>query len=214
MQSLVLGFDTSGPHCAACLMLGETVLGHRFQEMTRGQAEQLVPLLEDLLTEAGKTWDDLDSLGVGIGPGNFTGIRISVSAARGMALGLGIPAVGVNGFDALALDAGAVVTTIAAPRDQLYVGLPGASPVLTSLDRMPLPPARTKADVIGHSASEIAAKTGGTARDPAYPLAEAIARLAQSRMHDIDLPRPAPLYIRPADAAPARDSGPVILDDA
>ena len=55
-----------------------------------------MPLLEDVLAEAGIGWRDLAAIGVGTGPGNFTGVRISVAAARGLALGLGIPAIGVT----------------------------------------------------------------------------------------------------------------------
>lgn len=73
--------------------------------MTKGQAERLFPLLEELLAEAGLSWSDLDAIGVGVGPGNFTGIRISVAAARGLALSLNIPAVGVSATEAVACDA-------------------------------------------------------------------------------------------------------------
>ena len=69
--------------------------------MKRGQAEQLMPLCQEVLEEANLIWQDISLIGVGIGPGNFTGIRIAVSAARGVALGLGIPAIGVTGFEQL-----------------------------------------------------------------------------------------------------------------
>ena len=88
---LILGFDTSAAHCAAALLCGEQCLAARHEDMTRGQAERLMPLLEDLLAEAGASWRDLARIGVGIGPGNFTGVRIAVSAARGLALSLKIP---------------------------------------------------------------------------------------------------------------------------
>ncbi|MGP6086935.1 tRNA (adenosine(37)-N6)-threonylcarbamoyltransferase complex dimerization subunit type 1 TsaB [Antarctobacter jejuensis] len=209
---LVLAFDTSAAHCAAALLCGPMVLASRHEEMKRGQAERLMPLLEELLEEADRNWSDLDAIGVGIGPGNFTGIRISVSAARGLALGLGIPAVGVSILDALALDAGFVLTAVEAPRGTLYSQIPGGQPVQSSLEEMPLPPARAEANVIGHRAEEIAARTGGLVLQAKYPLAEAIARKAMRRMHNVSLPRPAPLYIRPADAAPSRDTKAVILD--
>ena len=93
---VVLGFDTSAAHCAAALLRGDAILAHRHEEMGKGQAERLFPLLEDLLSEAGLTWRDLHVIGVGIGPGNFTGIRIAVAAARGLALSLGIPAIGIS----------------------------------------------------------------------------------------------------------------------
>ena len=70
--------------------------------MDRGQAERLLPMLEEMLAEAGVGWRDLDGIGVVTGPGNFTGVRLAVAAARGLALALGIPAVGVTVFEALA----------------------------------------------------------------------------------------------------------------
>jgi len=70
--------------------------------MARGQAERLMPMLEEMLAQAGHAWRDLAAIGVGTGPGNFTGIRIAVSAARGLSLALGVPAIGVSGFEILA----------------------------------------------------------------------------------------------------------------
>ena len=99
---LCLGFDSSAAHCAAALILNDQVLVSRQIDMVRGQAEHLMPLLQDVLTEAGKSWRDLDVLGVGTGPGNFTGIRIAVAAARGLALSLKIPAIGITATEALA----------------------------------------------------------------------------------------------------------------
>ena len=191
---LVLGFDTSAAHCAAALLSGERVLAVQAEEMGRGQAERLMPLLQEVLAEAGVDWADLDRIGVGIGPGNFTGVRISVAAARGLALALGIPAVGVSGFDVISLgQAGAHLPALPAPRDQLHVRPPGGAPRLVSRQEalglgLPLCPPP----------------------DPAR-LAQGIARLAAR--DDAPLEPPAPLYLRPADAAPGRDLPPVILDD-
>ena len=83
-DGLSLGFDTSAAHCAAALVSGTRILAARHEEMTKGQAERLFPLLAELLAEAGVDWRDLSVVGVGTGPGNFTGIRIAVAAARGM----------------------------------------------------------------------------------------------------------------------------------
>ncbi|MFP4451570.1 MAG: tRNA (adenosine(37)-N6)-threonylcarbamoyltransferase complex dimerization subunit type 1 TsaB, partial [Rhodosalinus sp.] len=98
---LVLGFDTSAAHCAAALLSGDRLIAARAEEMGRGQAERLMPMLEEMLAEAGVGWSDLDVLGVGTGPGNFTGLRIAVAAARGLALALDVPAVGVSGFEVI-----------------------------------------------------------------------------------------------------------------
>ena len=94
----ILAFDTSGPHCAAALLLGGKIVAARFEEMPRGQAERLFPMLDEVMGEVGAVWEELDAIGVGIGPGNFTGIRIAVSAARGLALSLEKPAVSASLF--------------------------------------------------------------------------------------------------------------------
>ena len=107
---LILSFDTSAAHCAAALVSGDQVLGAKSEPMTKGQAERLMPMLEELLAEAEKGWSDLGAIAVGIGPGNFTGVRISVSTARGLALSLDIPAIGVSVFEALAFGTDGLVT--------------------------------------------------------------------------------------------------------
>ena len=184
----LLAFDTSAAHCAAALLTGGRIAVSRAESMAKGQAERLMVLLEEVLAEAGLTWNDLDAIGVGTGPGNFTGIRISVSAARGLALGLGIPAYGIDGFAARrhALHAQGTVA-VPAPRDQVYLSRPGADPeLLPRPDGLPPDP------------------------DPRR-LAEAIAHLAASRWPTPE-PAPAPHYIRPADAAPPSEPPVVILD--
>ncbi|MEO1027236.1 MAG: tRNA (adenosine(37)-N6)-threonylcarbamoyltransferase complex dimerization subunit type 1 TsaB, partial [Pseudomonadota bacterium] len=81
--------------------MGGRIVAERYEEMKKGQAERLFPMLEAVLGEVGAVWEELDAIGVGTGPGNFTGIRIAVSAARGLSLSLDVPAVGVSGFEAL-----------------------------------------------------------------------------------------------------------------
>ena len=194
-EPLILAFDTSVAHCAAALLWGDRVLAQRDEPMAKGQAERLFPLLEEMLAKANKTWADLTVIGVGTGPGNFTGIRISVAAARGLALSLGIPAVGVSGFEALAFGhPRPVLSLLTARRDQVFAqeitdgGM--GEPFLTNIDSLP------DTTVIGPAETV----------DPV-----AIARIAASRYSQQSLPRPAPLYVRAPDAAPPRDPAPVIL---
>ncbi len=180
--------------------------------MATGQAERLMPMLEEVLTEGGAAWRDLDGIGVGTGPGNFTGVRIAVAAARGLALGLGVPAIGVTAFEALAWGREAALVARDARLGQVYLqGFgPGAvGPLLLPLDAA-LPELPPGTPVIGDFAAEIAARTGDSVAEPRLPLAEAVARIALSRLGR-DNPRPAPLYLRAPDAAPPRDPPPVIL---
>ncbi|MBK0328655.1 tRNA (adenosine(37)-N6)-threonylcarbamoyltransferase complex dimerization subunit type 1 TsaB [Rhodobacteraceae bacterium F11138] len=196
-DALILGFDTSAAQCAAALLSGDRVVAEQAEPMQRGQAERLMPLLEDVLAKGGVGWRDLDALGVGVGPGNFTGIRIAVSAARGLALGLDIPAVGVSGCQARTMMDPTSVHAIPAPRDQVYLCTPDAPAALPRL----------------MTTAEAERTTGHPLRADACPagLAAAIARVAAQTWQTTTQP-PAPLYARAADAAPSRDLPPVLLD--
>ena len=158
----------------------------KVEEMAKGQAERLVPMLTNLLAEAGLSWPQIGLIAVGTGPGNFTGVRIAVALARGLALGLGVPAVGVTRFAAAGADR---TVTIPAPRGQVYLKRPGQVAEITE------------------SAPEGAVNL---AEMPVADLVAAIARVGR----DLAIrpqPRPAPFYLRGADAAPASDPPPVIL---
>ena len=187
-KPIVLAFDTSAAHCAAALLLGDRIVT-RVDEMAKGQAEHLMPMLEGMLAAQNLAWQDLDGIGVGVGPGNFTGLRIALSAARGLALGLGKPAIGVNGFDARAFgEALPFTATIPAPRDQSYV----------------------QEFRVGETSDPIQIASPAHPQKSASDLISSVARIAASRLGD-STKRPAPLYIRSADAAPPRDPAPVLL---
>lgn len=189
----LLAFDTSAAHVAAALHVDGTLVQSRLQPMKRGQAEQLMPTLEEMLGAQGLSWRTLDAIGVGIGPGNFTGIRISVSAARGLALGLGVPAIGVDRFDLIDhLSGGQGLACVPATQDRLYIRQSGAVPRLAE---------REDAEALG-----LALQFEPEGFNPA-PL---IAQIAATRL-SADHPRPAPLYIKEADAAPARDAPPRLI---
>ncbi|MDU8909722.1 tRNA (adenosine(37)-N6)-threonylcarbamoyltransferase complex dimerization subunit type 1 TsaB [Aestuariicoccus sp. MJ-SS9] len=214
----VLAFDTSAAHCAAALLCGGRILAERAEDMGRGQAERLMPMLQALLDDAGVGWGDLGVIAVGTGPGNFTGIRIAVSAARGLALGLGVPAIGVSTLEAAAHARNLpVVSAVPAPRGQFYVQtfgpngvqdvrLMSADGLETASSAMPI----CSYDLAALEATDLEMRH----RAPADPLAVAIARIAALRSLTPDQPRPAPLYVKPADAAPPREAPPVMLDDA
>jgi tRNA threonylcarbamoyl adenosine modification protein YeaZ len=210
----ILAFDTSGPHCAAALLWRHKVI-LRTDAMARGQAEHLIPMLEEMLADAGLSWRDLDGLGVGIGPGNFTGIRIAVAAARGLALGLQKPAIGVSSLEALAYGNSNVVACMPAPRGQVYVqafvaGADRAPGMATlALNDMPRIPARAEPGVVGPGAASVGELIFAPAVEPRFPMMEAMARIAADRLRSCT-ERPAPLYLRPADAAPPRDAAPAI----
>ena len=206
----ILAFDTSGPACAACLLFrGASTV--RVDEMAKGQAEHLMPMLEDMLSEANLTWGDLDGIGVGVGPGNFTGIRIAVSAARGLALGLGKTAVGVSSLDALVIDQPGAIACLTAPRERAYIQTPTGAALCNLIpDDMPPYNAKSEPVLVGSAADAVAQLLSLPTANPKMPMIEAIAHLAARRLHSTKT-APAPMYLRAADAAPARDAPPVIL---
>lgn len=209
---LILGFDTSAAHCAAALLSGDQVLAQAHEEMARGQAEALVPMLEQVLRAGGVAWGDLDALAVGVGPGNFTGIRISVATARGLALALGVPALGVSIFEARAEGLPRpVLVAEDARRGEIYLqgfGMGPELPCLRPFSKIALVPG---AALTGSAAQAIAATGDYAIVQARYPLAEAIARAGAGKLAGGISVRPAPLYIRAADAAPPSDRPPALL---
>ena len=192
----VLAFDTSAAHCAAALLCNGAILGSTFETMQKGQAEALVPLIQALLAETQTSLHKIGRIGVGLGPGNFTGIRISISLARGLGLSLGCPVIGVDSFEA-SIEGKTKETLIAIPatRDQFYTRSGAnlqAAPEMSdapTLATSPIPVLyRPKPDLLVANIARIAARKDVKTATP-----------------------PAPLYVKPADAAPSRDPGPKIL---
>jgi tRNA threonylcarbamoyl adenosine modification protein YeaZ len=95
----LLAIDTSTAHCAAAIFLNGKVFTS-VKEMKKGQAELLFEVIEDALKKAKIEKTRIDLIVVGIGPGNFTGIRIGLAAAKGLSLSLKVPISGVNSFQA------------------------------------------------------------------------------------------------------------------
>ena len=192
-----------------------------------------MPLIQVVLDDAGAVLNELDLIAVGTGPGNFTGIRIAVSAARGLALGLDVPAMGVSGFQQIRGpepdDTGRQLVSLRGAREgdclvQLFEnGRESGAPRQVSIGGDGLHDIAAPCTILGYGAREIAfalnrAEDGA---DRGYrgiegdigPRADRIALIARSRLlsGETGPPRPAPLYVRPADAAPPKDPAPVLL---
>ena len=214
---LILAFDTSAAHCAAALVQGDSVLAHRNEPMLKGQAERLMPMLEEIMSGADRSWSDLDSIAVGIGPGNFTGVRISVAAARSLSLALDIPAIGVSMFEALAYGTkGAAAILLDARRERVFWqrfqdGTPASAPEQSDIDALTPADFAKETVLYGHQADVLANRMGFAFRPLADFQPQTLAFVAGSKKPD---KRPAPIYLRPADAALPSDPPPLILDDA
>jgi tRNA threonylcarbamoyladenosine biosynthesis protein TsaB len=97
----ILALDTATEGCSVSLGLGDRRID-RYVELDRGHAEQLLPMIDDVLAEGGVTLSDLDAIAFGRGPGGFTGVRLAASVAQGLAFGAGIGVVPVSDLAAIA----------------------------------------------------------------------------------------------------------------
>lgn len=196
----LLAIETATESCSAALLVGDRLL-ERSELAPRRHAELLLPMCEALLAEAGLARSALDALAVGCGPGAFTGVRLAISAAQGIALALDLPVVPVSSLAALAMQAprnGAdVLAVIDARMGEVYAGAfrYGADGLLAALGEesvgaaaalpLPLPPAASAWNVIGSGwttyADALAARLSAApvwADGARYPQAIDVARLA------------------------------------
>lgn len=100
---LILAIDTSTMTGGVALLRDGALVGENILKVSAAHSERLMPAVESLLASSGCTPRDIDAVCCGVGPGSFTGVRIGVSASKGMAYALRIPIVGVPTLDALAV---------------------------------------------------------------------------------------------------------------
>ena len=98
----LLAIDAAGPACSVALALAGETRARRSVRAARGHSGILMPMIEDVLAEAGIGYREIDCLAVTVGPGSFTGIRTALAAARGLALALDRPLIGVTTLEAVA----------------------------------------------------------------------------------------------------------------
>jgi tRNA threonylcarbamoyladenosine biosynthesis protein TsaB len=223
---LILALDTAGPNCAVALgrATGEgdpVILSRREERLGRGHAERLMPMIEEVLAEAGASFTDLGRIAVATGPGSFTGVRVGVAAARALALALGIPAVGVGSLAALAepvrrsRSSGAVVATLDARRGEIFVAAERLGSGVTLIEPRSISPVEAVHELrnapdplvlVGAGAPLLAEALGRRrfeiAGSAEYPDILDVVRLG---LKTDPGRRPVPLYARGADAKPQSD---------
>jgi tRNA threonylcarbamoyladenosine biosynthesis protein TsaB len=146
---IVLGFDTATPATAVGLRLADGTTLRAYDEPEAdarpGHTTQSLALARELLARAGLGWSDLGRIAVGVGPGTFTGLRVGVATARGLAQSLGVEVVGVSSLEVLAQaalrepgsPARVVLTAIDARRGESFAAAYDASGELTSPRALP-----------------------------------------------------------------------------
>lgn len=214
---IILAIDTSASLCAACVYdsAADRELGREVLDIGKGHAERLIGVIDYALRKAKLTLPDMDAVAVSVGPGSFTGVRVGVSTARGFALALKIPAVGVTTLDAVAEEARAehpesrILVALDAGRGEINLAVyePEGSlcygPAVATLEEAVDLASRHSAVLAGSAAEAIAAslpharlagQRGATADILTY------ARLAARQGASAEKPKP--LYLRAADAKP------------
>jgi len=215
---MVLGLDSAVGACSAALWRDGAVVARRLELMERGHAEALMPMAQAVMDAAGADFAALDAIGVTVGPGAFTGVRIGLAAARGLSLAAQVPAVGVTTFEALAAAVAeaeragrTLLAAVDSKRTDVYVQLfdsalrpltePAALAVAAVASLLPSGPLLTVGDGVALLAPALAGRAVMATSAPPYPDAAWVATLAARRL-EAGRPAepPAPLYLRPPDA--------------
>lgn len=219
----ILAVSTSTPRGSAALLRDGAVLAASAYVDLQGHAERLFEAVDAVLAQAGETRASLDGLACDVGPGSFTGVRVGVASLKGIALGLGLPLVGVVSLEAMAAAAFAtgaagpddvVIAAIDAKKSEVFLAAYDArGAVLTPPCARPLgPEAFTAAPapgggrivVVGEVAGGVALPEGlRLARGAALDLPDAgwIARIATARLGSSSAGGEVePLYVRAPDA--------------
>lgn len=215
----LLAMDTSLAACSVALWRDGTIAVAESLPMAKGQAEVLVPLIQRVCADAGTALSDIGAIGVTRGPGTFTGIRIGLATARGLALANGCPVIGVSTLVAIAATAalppepGDILIVQDARRGDVYVELingtsgAGGGPMVLPLDAVaaafPARPLR----LVGSGAALMTERLAGNVTvaaetvlpDPAHIARIAAARLEAHGAAAFAVP-PGPLYLRAPDA--------------
>jgi tRNA threonylcarbamoyladenosine biosynthesis protein TsaB len=206
----VLALDTANGACSAAVLKDGAVLSAISEPMMRGHQERLAPLVRQVMDEAGLAFADLDRIGVTVGPGSFTGLRVGLAFAKGLGLALGKPCVGVGSLEALAASApgaGLTAAVIDAKRGQVYLQVFESGVAVMAPDALPVEIAAARlaelwsgglARLVGPGAvllAEVLPKAEVIERPAPDPVA--LARVAAAKPAGV----PArPLYLRAPDA--------------
>jgi len=217
----VLAFDAAGTACSAAVLRDGAIRARRLEAMARGQAEALMPMIAAVLAEAETPIAALDLVAVTIGPGAFTGLRIGLAAARGLALAADLPLLGITSFAAVAAPAARqsagrpVVVALDSKRREFYLQLfrdetPLGEGALVAPEDVPgfLPEGPLL--LAGDAARALARLLAGRrelalAEGPGHADAAEVARLAAARWRPGERPPPPrPLYLRAPDTTAPR----------
>jgi len=215
----VLAIDTALAACSVAIL--DTVYGgivaSESQPMTRGHAEALIPMVQQVMADADLDWPDIDRLAVTTGPGSFTGLRVGIAAARGIALAAEKPIVGISTLAAYAAphmaadDRFSVVAAIDARHGRVYLQVfsPGgrslSAPRLATLREAAVAAAENPGCIVGSAAQAVADALSEADATPAVVDARPAPDIAWVARMGAVVPlgqAPKPQYLRAPDAQP------------
>jgi len=217
----ILALDTAQNACSVAVMSEHAIIAREFEWRPRGHAEVLALMIKRVMAQAGMSFSDLDRVAVTIGPGSFTGLRVGIATARGIALAAAIPLIGISSFEAVAAnieqdeeEALPICVIFDARRGEVYVQLFGAD--LKALSRpcacVPtevadiLPAQKTIAigsgvelvsEALGPNAQKLVPSAALNVADAAVIANLALVRQPQTQPVE-------PLYLRAPDAKPQK----------
>ncbi len=200
---VLLAFDTATPNVTVALHDGDDVVAERRSEQRMKHGEQLAPLIEAVMADAGIVRQDLTAIAVGVGPGPFTGLRVGLVTARTLAFVLEIPVYGVCSLDVIAVEAAPtlgtdfVVATDARRKEVYLASYDERGRRLDGPDVLRPADAATDLPVAGEGA-ELYPDAFPDRRDPVLPSAGWLGRCVAEEL--AELHDPEPLYLRRPDA--------------
>lgn len=197
---LLLSLDTASTTLSLSLFENEKVLAKFDETMIRGQAERLIPEIQNLFFKVGREVKELSAVAVGVGPGSFTGVRVALATARGFGLALNVPVLGVSSLEAYAYGEGKdVFVALDTKRGDFYVAgfdkdlNEVFSPRIMTMDEIKI----LNPKLIASDAFALFEEEGFRVRKNDFSLSEQIAKIALSRGEN-NLPAE-PCYLRDAD---------------
>jgi tRNA threonylcarbamoyladenosine biosynthesis protein TsaB len=206
---IVLSLDTALGACSAAVVRDGVTLAAASEPMLRGHQERLAPLVQEIMQAAGLPFSAIDRVGVTVGPGSFTGLRVGLAFAKGLALALGRPCVGVGTLEALAASEpgpGLTFAAIDARRGQVYLQAFSGGQSVMAPDVLPVETAAARLAEFSPGPDTLIVGSGAPLLEGLVPGARIIAReapdpAALARLAGAKPPAPArPLYLRAPDA--------------
>lgn len=211
---MLLAFDTATPLVTVALHDGQRVVAERLCEQAMKHGEQLAPLIEAVLADAGATRTDLTRIAVGVGPGPFTGLRVGLVTARTLALALSIPVAGVCSLDVIAAEAvaegpraGGFLVATDARRKEVYIASYDADGRRTSGPEVSRPAEVASRTAVAGAGPDLYPEFFPHAVGPHRPSAGWLAQVVVEGR--VELLEPDPLYLRRPDAVAGAPRKPV-----